>query len=90
MKKEGSVSKDLEGELNENEGEEVNSLALQKSILAKVNSLMDVMEKLTRIEASMFFLANNYDALLSKVNGLREDSNKLKKEVHASKANGLP
>lgn len=49
----GSVSKENDADASEGECEEVSSSALQKSILAKVNSRMDMKEKLTSIEASV-------------------------------------
>lgn len=86
-KREGSnsTSKDSDGEASE-EDLEVSSLGVQKSILQKVNALLEMRDKLCSIESSMSFLATKYDAILTEVTGLREENKELKKEVETLKA----
>lgn len=86
-KRDGSTStyKDSEDDLASGEDFEVSSLGVQKSILEKVNALLDMREKLCSIENSMSFLATKYDALLNEVTGLREENKDLRKEVETLK-----
>jgi regulator of replication initiation timing len=64
---------------------EVSSLGVQRAILAKVTSLMDMKGKLDSIETSMKFLADKYDSILKEVNSLRTENKSLKAELEALK-----
>lgn len=65
---------------------EVSNLTVQRAILSKVNTLMDMKGKLDSIEKSMGHLADNYDELLVEVKLLREENKKLKADVVTLKA----
>lgn len=90
--KKGSVSQfaDSGDESSSNTGQEesneVNSLSVQRAILAKVNALMDMKGKLDSIETSMKFLADKYDALLTEVSQLREENKQLKSHLDLVKS----
>ncbi|KAG8285672.1 hypothetical protein J6590_075707 [Homalodisca vitripennis] len=60
---------------------EVSSLGVQRAILAKVNSLMDMRAKVDSIEESMIFIADIYDSLLAEVMGLRKENGELRTRV---------
>lgn len=64
---------------------EVSSLGFQKSMLTKINSLLEMKEKLSSIEASMSFMATRYEELITEVAGLKEENKKLKTEIKALK-----
>lgn len=68
---------------SQEEQSEVSSLEVQRAILSKVNSLMDMKVKLDSIETSMKFLAEKYDALLTEVSNLREENKQLKSQLDA-------
>lgn len=90
-KKDGSTSTNKESDVEVSDGEdeiEVSSLGIQRSILAKVDSLLKMKEQLSSIETSMTFLASKYDALLTEVTGLREENKELKNQVEALKNKG--
>ncbi|XP_046687281.1 uncharacterized protein LOC124372915 [Homalodisca vitripennis] len=60
---------------------EVSSLGVQRAILAKVNSLVDMRAKVDSIEESMKFIADKYDSLLAEVMGLRKENGELRARV---------
>lgn len=90
LKKDGSTSstpRKLPGDVDTGDDEdlEVSSLGVQRSILAKVDSLLEMKVKLDSIEKSMSFLATKYDALLEEVTKLREENKELRKDVDGLK-----
>ncbi|KAG8253203.1 hypothetical protein J6590_040862 [Homalodisca vitripennis] len=60
---------------------EVSSLGVQRAILAKVNSLVDMRANVDSIEESMKFIADKYDSLLAEVMGLRKENGELRARV---------
>lgn len=79
---------DEETELGNSEDSEleVGSLAVQKSILAKVNSLLELKSKIENIETSVSFMAENYDVLIKELAEVRAENGKLRTELAAVKA----
>lgn len=62
------------------------SLELQRTILSKVNSLMEMKEKIDSIETAMKFFSEKYDNILTEVAELRNENQGLKKEIQTLKA----
>lgn len=63
------------------EDDESTSLGVQRTILAKVNSLLEMKAKIDSIENSMSFLTEKYDEVLKEVSQLRTENLKLRKEL---------
>lgn len=64
---------------------EVSSLGIQRSILAKVNSLMGMKDKLDSIENSMKFMSDKYEEILNEVVQLRAENKAMKAEINSLK-----
>lgn len=80
-KRKNSVDED------ENEEDfEVSGMGVQKSILAKVNSLLDMKTKIESIESSMSLMAEVYDKMLKEVSELRHENKALREELECVKA----
>ncbi|KAG8261014.1 hypothetical protein J6590_083565 [Homalodisca vitripennis] len=75
-RKKGSTSQlnDEENILTSENTFEVSSLGVQRAILAKVNSLVDMRAKVDSIEESMKFIADKNYSLLAEVMGLRKEN----------------
>lgn len=94
--KKGSTSQndDDENNLTSNVDDdfEVSSLGVQKAILAKMNSMIEMKAKVDSIETSMKFIADKYDSLLAEVVALRTENAELKAKVEvletSEKSNG--